>query len=453
MLNLAEKAVKYATRIGADEAEAYISKQRAIIAEIERGDISSECIQEIGGIGIRAIKDGSVGFSYLDKLDERRIREAAESSYHIARASVKDPYVALPHPKKLPSVKGVYDGRIADLQVEECVEMTKTMLESALNYDKRVRVDMGRFEARIEEEAIVNSKGISAVGRGTFVSGILMTLAREKEEVSSFAYEFGFSRNLDVDPQNIGVTAAEKAIGGLGAKTVESFEGTVLLDFSPSTTLISNVLAFGINSENVQRDASPLKEKIGNEIAVPEVNIIDDGLLDSGMATKSFDDEGLPRRRTTIIEEGVLKCFLFNHYTGTKEGGESTGNASRRGGGLFFGAPPPFESTPHVLPSNLILEPGTKSWEDLRDEIDKGIVVGRFSGNVEASNGYFSGVIKQGFLVERGEIKHSLVGTMISGNTYHLLKRISGISKEVKDVESYRTPMIRIENVKITGKT
>ncbi len=453
MLNLAEKAIKYGKKIGADEAEAYLSKHRAVIADIERGDISSECIQEIGGIGIRTIKDGGVGFSYTDKLDEPRIREAAEDSYHIARASIRDNFAALPHPKKLPKVRGGYDNRIADLQVEECIEMTKAMLEAALSYDKRVRVDMGKFEARVEEDAIVNTKGVSAVERGTRVLGFLTTLARENEEVSSFAHEFGSSRSLDVDPQSIGLIAAEKAVGGLGAKTVPSFEGTVLLDFLPTADLIGNVLAFGINSENVQSNTSPLEGKIGNVIAVPEVNIIDDGLLDGGLATKSFDDEGLPRRRTPIVEDGVLKRFLFNHYTGRKEGIESTGNASRRRRGLFSHAPPPFESPPHVFHSNLVVERGAKTWEDLRDEIDKGVVVGRFSGNVEKGNGDFSGVVKQGFLVERGEIKHSLVGTMVSGNAYEMLQRISGISREVRDIEFCRTPMIRIENAKITGKT
>jgi PmbA protein len=90
--------------------------------------------------------------------------------------------------------------------------------------------------------------------------------------------------------------------------------------------------------------------------------------------------------------------------------------------------------------------------------VSKGIFVGRFSGNTEASNGNFSGIVKQGFLIEKGEIKHPLIGTMISGNSYELMRNISGISKEFKALESWgipsaRSPMIKAEKVKVTRKT
>ncbi len=118
----------------------------------------------------------------------------------------------------------------------------------------------------------------------------------------------------------------------------------------------------------------------------------------------------------------------------------------------------PFESPPQLLPSNLVIESGNKTIDQLVEEVDKGIFVGRFSGNIEYSNGNFSGSVKQGFLIENGAIKHPIMGAMISGNSYKLMKTISGISKEFKTVESLgipsaRSPIIRVEKVKITGRT
>ncbi|MFP3985797.1 MAG: metallopeptidase TldD-related protein, partial [Candidatus Bathyarchaeia archaeon] len=219
-----------------------------------------------------------------------------------------------------------------------------------------------------------------------------------------------------------------------------------------------STLAFGVRSDNVQRNASPLKGKIGSELAVSQLNIVDDGLLEGGMMTRAFDDEGNPRKKTTILEKGVLKSFLFDTYTSKKEGTQSTGNASRRRVGLFFVPALPFESPPQLLPTNFVIQPGDKTKDRLVEEVDKGIFVGRFSGNTEASNGNFSGTVKQGFLIENGETKHPLIGTMISGNSYKLMKNISGISKELKTLESWGmpsalSPRIKVENVKITGKT
>jgi len=456
--SIAEKAVKYALRLGADAADAYVLRQKGILVQIGQGAIANESAQDIGGIGVRVLKDQAFGFAHIDKLEEKKVEQTVENAYHIARASVPDPNNSLPSQKSLPKVRGIYEEKIAALQVEDAVEMTKNMLEAALNYDSRVRVDMGGIEARVEEEALVNTEGVNAVEKSTFLGVFISGLARENGEVTSLTDEFGISHRLDLNVENIGTAFADKAVKQFGAKKIESLEGTIILDFVPSAELIGSALAFGVRGDNVQRNASPLKRKIGSELAVPELSVIDDGLLEGGMMTKAFDGEGVPRKRTPILEKGVLRTFLFNTYTSKKEGTESTGNASRRQVGLFFAPSLPFESPPQLLPSNLIIESGNRTKQQLIEEVEKGIFVGRFSGNIEVSNGNFSGSVKQGILIEKGEIKHPLIGTMISGNSYELMKNISGISKEFKTMElggapSARSPMMRVEKVKITGKT
>ncbi len=455
---IAEKAVKHARKLGADAAEAYVLRQKGIIVQIEHGAISNESAQEIGGIGVRVLKDRAFGFSHVDKLDEKKVEEAVENAYHIAKASIPDHNNSLPQQKPFPKIRGIYDKRIVDLQVEEVVGMTKSMLDAALRYDQRVRADMGGIETRVEEEALANTEGVDAAETRTFLGVFIWGLAKENGEVTSSTEDYGYSHKLDLNIEKIGTTFAERAVKQFGAKKIESFEGTIILDFAPAGELMAGALAFGVRSDNVQRNASPLKGKIGSELAVPQFSVIDDGLLKGGMMTKAFDDEGSPRKKTPILEKGVLKNFLYNAYTSKKEGTESTGNASRRPMGLFFTPSLSFESPPQLLPSNLIIEPGNRTKDQLVEEVDRGILVGRFAGNTEASNGNFSGSVKQGYLIENGEIKHPLIGAMISGNSYKLMKAISGISKDFKTVEfggvpSARSPMIRVEKVKITGKT
>jgi PmbA protein len=455
---IAQKAVKHARKLGADGAEAYVLKQKGIVVQIERNAVSNESIQEIGGIGIRVLKNQAFGFSHIDKLDEKKVEQAVEGAYHIANASIADPNNALPSKKPLPRVAGIYDKKIVDLQVEDAVEMSKSMLEAALHYDKRVRVDSGGIETRFEEEALVNTEGVDAREERTFMGVFIWGLARENGEVTSFTEDYGYSHKPDLDVEEIGTSFAERAVKQFGAKKIESFEGTVVLDFAPAAELVSGSLIFGVRSDNILRNASPLKEKIGSELAVPQLNIVDDGLLEAGMMTKAFDDEGCPRKRTPILEKGILKNFLFDTYNSKKGKTESTGNASRRRMGLFFTPFLPFETPPQLLTTNLIIEPGNLTKEQLIAETDKGVFAGRFSGNVELSNGNFSGIVKQGFLIEEGELKHPITETMISGNSYALMKNISGISRDLKIVEvagvspSALSPMMKVEKVKVTGK-
>lgn len=454
---IAQKAVEYARKLGADGAEAYVLRQKGIVVQIERDAVSNESIQEIGGIGMRVLKNQAFGFSHIDKLDDKKVEQAVEGAYHIANASIADPSNALPGKKPFSRVEGIYDKKITNLQVEDVVEMSKSMLDAALQYDTRVRVDSGGIETRFEEEALVNTEGVDAREERTLMGVFISGLARENGEVTSFTEDYGFSHKPNLNVEKIGAAFAERAVNQFGAKKIESFEGTVVLDFDPAAELVGGSLVFGVRSDNILRNASPLQGKIGSELAVQQLNIVDDGLMEGGMMTQAFDDEGCPRKRTPILEKGVLKNFLFDTYNSRKGKAESTGNASRRRR-LFFTPLLPFETPPQLLTTNLIIEHGNLTKEQLIEETDKGVFVGRFSGNVELSNGNFSGIVKQGFLIEEGELKYPVTETMISGNSYTLLKNISGIGKDLKIVEaagvgpSALSPMMKVEKVKVTGK-
>ncbi len=321
--SIAEKAIRYARRLGVDAAEAYVLKQKSTLVQIERDGISNESVQEIGGIGIRVLKGNAFGFSHIDKLEEEKVEKAVENAYHLAKASVPDFDNSLPYLKPFPKVEGIYDKKIVDLQVEQVVEMTKNMLDAAFSYDPRVRVDMGGIESRVEEEALVNTEGIDAAEERTFLGIFIWGMAKENSEITSSTEDYGYSHKLNLEAEKIGTTFAERAIKQFGAKKTESIEGSAILDFAPAAELIGSSLVFGVRSDNVQRNASPLKGKMGSELAVSQLNVIDDGLLKEGMMTKAFDDEGNPRQKTPILERGILKNFLFNTYTSKREGRET----------------------------------------------------------------------------------------------------------------------------------
>jgi PmbA protein len=141
-----------------------------------------------------------------------------------------------------------------------------------------------------------------------------------------------------------------------------------------------------------------------------------------------------------IIEKGVLKKLLYNTYTAKKDGVRTTGNA----GGSS-------SSPPSVSTTNFIIRPGTSNVDKLVSEMKKGIVVSRFSGNVNPINGDFSGVVKGGNLVERGNIVHAVKEVMVAGNIFSALKNLDGVSKERKIILSSILPYLRFSNISFTG--
>ncbi len=263
---------------------------------------------------------------------------------------------------------------------------------------------------------------------------MLMSLAKDSGEIGSFALAWGASRKLDLNPVEIGREAAVEAVESLGAKKVESFRGTLLLDYDVINFV--SALLEALNGDMVWRGSSPLQDKVGQKVAVNSFSLVDDGTLEARVSTFLFDYEDVPRMRTMLIDKGVLKSFFHNTYTAGILGVEFTGNAS----GFLS-----------VEPSNTVVSSGDWDAEEMIKSIKRGLMVKRFSGYIRPEDGVVSGSVKQAFLVENGEVKHPVKECMISGNIYELLKNIVGMSRAVKKTGQFIVPQIMFENVSIVG--
>jgi len=189
----------------------------------------------------------------------------------------------------------------------------------------------------------------------------------------------------------------------------------------------------------VQKKSSHFAGKIGKQVASDLLTVEDDATNVEGVNASSFDREGVPHRRNMIIEKGKLKKFLYNTYTAKKEGARSTGNA----GGSS-------SSPPTVSTTNFIVNPMGSSLEKLVAEIDKGVIISRFSGNVDPVNGDFSGVVKGGQMVTNGAIEHAVKEVMVAGNVFEALLRLNGISRERKVIYDSILPYMRFDGISFT---
>jgi PmbA protein len=214
----------------------------------------------------------------------------------------------------------------------------------------------------------------------------------------------------------------------------------MLLTPSAVTELILDVIGYSINSQTVQKEASKFKGQLGKTVSSDLLTLIDDATNVNGLGASSFDREGMPHKCNLIIEKGILKKFLYNTYTANKDDTESTSNAG--------GSP---KSPPIVSATNVIIKAGKSRAENLISEMDKGIIINRFSGNVNPVNGDFSGVVKGGQYIKKGNIEYAVKEVMVAGNVFDALNDLNGISKEQKILSDSILPYMRFENVSFTA--
>ncbi len=446
------KALQYAERSGAEEAEALLINRHSINVEIERGDIKSAADLRDVGLGIRAISNRRIGFAYTNLLNSEEIEKMAKEATKASKASRKDNrWLQLPSRMTYPNVKDTYDPQIEEFSSDKAVEICQQMITSAVQVDKRVLPAIGGVEVEIGDVVCLNSHGLEVEDKGSTIVHYLGTMARSETQISPICVEFKISRTLETDPAWVGSEAGRQAIASIDVSKAEAGKFPALLHPSALQELLTHTLIASIRGDNVSRGNSILKDKIGDKIAGEDLNLYDDGVWPGGLHSGKTDMEGVPKQRTSIIEDGVLQGFIYDNYWGRVEKHESTGNASRGGGRLNQ---PPYATLPEINPSNIIINPGSASEEELIEDVKDGYYIRDVQGAHQSNpeTGEFSVALAPAWRIEKGEITHAVKGTMIAGNIYDLIKKISSIGKEARQLTSFIAPKLVISELSVIVK-
>src|SRR5660397_238297 len=285
-------------------------------------------------------------------------------------------------------------------------------------------------------EAIANTRGVEGTDSGTQASIDVDVVAHERN-ASGNGFEYAASRRFDLDVELVGRTAGAVSLSSMNPRPIQS--GKMAVVFDPLAVGPVIAAATAVSADDVQRDRSFLTGKIGEQIAVTGFTLVDDGLLRGGLETRPFDAEGVPSQRTLLIENGVLRSFLFDSYAANKEGIMSTGNASRGD----------YRQPPSISPTNLIIGQGGEA--DIMKDVRHGIYVRATGDHPNMSTGEFSGMVYAGYAIEDGECKHALKQTNIGINVLDLLKQIDGLSRDVTTYFGLTTPKIRVTDVSVAS--
>jgi PmbA protein len=444
--SIAARLVERARARGVDVAEASASSGWELTAKVRLGE--AELVQEAGhrSVALRVMRDQRVAVTSTSDWTESGLERCVGDAVSLVELSERDEFAGPADPSLLS--KGpypdldLYDESLEQLGAEAALEHAERAERVALDRDPRLTLSEGATWSRITGwSAIVLSSGFSAVRRGSFASLSVVPVAEDEGGKKRRGHYWTGSRHLSglESIETVGTRAAERTLRQLGARKVPTGHAPIIFDTDAARSLLSSFIGCALGGA-VWRRSSYLAEREGTPVASPLVTIVDDPLIPRGPGSRAFDGEGLLARRNVVVEQGVLQTFLLDSYCGRKLNKPSTGSAGRSGGGVG------------PTTSNLILQPGTITPEELIASTPRGLFVTEMMGfGFNAVTGDFSRGAA-GFWIEDGKLAFPVSEITISSNLDQMLKNIDAIANDLSLKTSTACPTLRVSQMTIAGE-
>ncbi|MBN2354804.1 TldD/PmbA family protein [candidate division KSB1 bacterium] len=440
--DLTSQLVKKCLRRGADAAEVYLENGRNLSIEVRNQDIETVKESAAHGVGFRVFVGGKMAFSSSNDLSERSLDDTIARAVSFARCTTADENNVLPEDIGFTEVEGMYDDEIARRTMNEKIELLKELEKSAMQ-DRRIKKSDGaRYGEGEADVYLANSHGLEKKYRESRCYFGVSVVA-EKGEQKSSGGEYCSRRFWgDLKPvDEVAAKAAESAYEMLDPRMVKTQKAAVIFEPDVAYAILGGILG-AINGERVLQGASFLRDKMGQKIGSSLLTFIDDGTLARGLASSPFDGEGVPTQKQVIIEQGVLKGFIYNTMAARRAGVSSTGNASRGD----------FTSLPGIGAHNFYMTAGPDTPQEIIRSTKKGLLLKGVTGyGINAVNGHFSGGAS-GMWIENGRISFPVRGLTIAGNAFDMLNDIDMVANDLDLFRTRTTPTFRIREMLVGGE-
>lgn len=425
-----------------DQWELAGSEARTLTIAVKGGEVDKFQAAHTWGISIRVYVDGRPGFSYLMGGEGPALEHAVRQAIASAAAADVDEHFCLASPASdYPEVE-VFDPALPAEPTEAKLARAKTLLAAAKDYDPKVKhVHPAQVSEAEAEFVLQNSAGLDISRKSTRVSASAVAIAADGDE-QEMDGEGDSARFLaDLDEAWVGREAARRAVDSLAGGPVPDGRYPVILENRVAAEFLE-LLASSLQGDNLFKGRSLLAGRQGEQAMSPLITIIDDGLYPRGLGTASFDGEGTPSMAKTLVDQGVVKGFVYDLAWAARANQASTGNSVR--GSL--------KAPPVVGMSNLYLEQGQGTLADLASQMNNGLIITDVMGmhTADPVSGEFS-LGAAGRLVESGRIAGPVKSIAIAGSLLEMFNHISAVGGDLRFFGSLGCPSLLVSGLSVSG--
>jgi PmbA protein len=442
--DLATEVLQHAERLGATIGDVLIASGESFSAGVRLGEVEKVQQAQEKRMGIRLFVGDSSAITSTANFTRESLQTLVEETIALARATAADEFSGLPVKEELaqdfPDLD-LYDS-MANLTPEEKISLAREAEAAALRVDSRITNSEGaEFSNSNREVLYANSLGF--VGR-YHTTSFSLTVVPVASQNGAMQRDYWYSANRKLNRLEpaaaVGKKAAERTLRRLDARRIKTQEAPVVFDPEMAASLLRH-LAGAVSGSSLYRKSSFLLDRLGQKIAASYVSIDDDARIPSALGSKPFDGEGLPTRRTPIVENGVLTSYLLDTYSARKLRLRSTGSASRS-----------FADAPSASPTNFFLKPGNTSPEEIIRSVRSGLYVTELSGfGVNPVTGDYSrGAV--GLWIENGELVYPVEEITIAGNLLEMFQNIEVVGNDLELRGTIAAPTVKIAKMTIAGE-
>ena len=422
----------------AEKAEVFLVSSRATPIQFEANELKQVQTKESRSTALRIFREGRIGFATASGGGglEALVDMAVETSQFGSPANFQ-----FPSSREYSEVF-IFDPKVEEIAMERMIEIGKELIARIRGHTPDILCDV-QVTKGTSSISLINSQG----GEGRYDSSFFSLslegiLVRDTDMlfVGDSESSCRLSDNID--------DLADRVIWQLEMAKEKAAVSTKQLPiiFTPNgvASALLSPLVLALNGKTVLEGASPLKDKLGEQVFDKKLSLWDDATIAYGVGSYPFDDEGVPSQRLPLVTNGVVANFLYDLQTAALAGTQSTGNGQRAGGGF-----------PRPAISSLIFSGGDVSFQAMVEDMKEGLVVEQLIGADQGNllGGDFGGNVLLGYKVENGEIVGRVKDTMIAGNVYQVLKELLGIGQEARWVGGIlQTPPLYCSSVSVTTK-
>ena len=430
---------------GFSEYEVYYVDRESLSISVYKEEVEKYNLNNSAGLSFRGKFGDRIGYSYTEILDEDAIemlvKKAKENVLAIENNDIQFIYEGDKEYKEI----STYHEELEDIPADKLINIAISMEKEAKKYCNKVESFSGcSVSYSSGKYGIINSKGLNLSNKSNLLTAYVVPIVKDLDKMYD-GCGYVVAKSLDdVKPDKIAKMGVDEALSKIGGTSIASGNYKVIINNEAMVSLLSTFAGI-FSGDAVQKGLSLLKDKEGEIIAADIVNLVDDPHLEDGLASVSFDDEGVATLKTYLIKNGKLNSLLHNLKTANKAGVKSTGNGFKSS----------YASPISVSPTNFYIEPGINSLEEMTKKINKGLIITDFAGLHSGANsitGDFS-LAAKGFYIEDGIKTHPVEQITVAGNFFTLLNNIEEIGSDLKfPMSSVGSPSIVIKELSIAGE-